>query len=128
MKHYDMLSLLIGYLVEKLPGVWIGNGLPPDSDLMEYETCVIVDDLPSAPTRVWQGDIISAEFCADIEVIGFNRAKAYDMAVRVQKVLDDSINDESAPFASADCGFFSTRPDKNPRVRCVGAEANIVFR
>lgn len=36
MKHYDMLASLIQYLIEKLPGVWIGNGLPPDADLAKH--------------------------------------------------------------------------------------------
>ena len=128
MKHYDMLASLIQYLIEKLPGVWIGNGLPPDADLAKHQPCVVVDDLPSAPMRAWQGDVLSAEFNADIEVVGFNRASAYDLAVEVQKVLDAAVDDPSAPFMSANCGFFSTRPDKNPRVSCVGADASVMFR
>lgn len=130
MSEADVLKQTIDVLAEALPGIWVADHLPPTEDLDDNLPCVVVDLLPGAArSTAWGSDDFPVrldDVVLDCEVFAQSRGQAFPLAERVRLVLYQLPHIASTDVTSVDCGIFTSREDLNPRVKVLGAEAELV--
>lgn len=120
----DVLMQVIGIVSEQMPGVTVGDALPPLDDLDAMLPCVTIDVLPGEQRAVaWGGEDFPVRLDGvplDVEVFAPSRAQAMQVAKRLRLVLHQLPHIAGTDVTDVDCPAFGSREDLNPNVRAVG--------
>lgn len=127
----DVLRDVITMLNDSLDVV-VGDSLPEGAALGENMPVVVVDILPSETAKTAFGGhgfpVMSDTVPVDVEVFAPSRAQAYDIAVMIRPLLYQLPHLAENDVVGVDCPQFATREDLSPKVKVLGAIADLTTR
>ena len=132
MTDTDVLKQTIDVVAEAFPEMWVADHLPPTTEMDAKLPCIVIDVLPGQTRETaWNGDdfpVILDEVVLDAEVFAQSRGQAVPVAQKLRQVLYQLPHIATTDVAKVDCPELVTREDLNPRVKVLGAEAELVKR
>lgn len=131
MSEVDVLAEVIRLVGEMVPGVTVGDSVPPAAELPSRMPCVVIDLLPGDELDVsWGGNgfpVRREVVSLDVEVLAPSRAAATPVADRVRLALHQLPHLAETGVTSVDCPRMSTREDLNPHVRVLGTVCDLAL-
>lgn len=132
MSEPDVLKETISVVAEAFPELWVADHLPPTTEMDAQLPCIVLDVLPGETRQTaWNGDdfpVLLDEVALDVEVFARSRGQAVPVAQKLRQVLYQLPYIAEVSVASVDCPELVTREDLNPRVKVLGAEAELTKR
>lgn len=131
MSDVDVLMKVIQVVADQMPGVVVGDALPPLDELEQQLPCVVIDILPGEEKAVaWGGDGFPVRLdgiALDIEVLARSRVQAMPVANRLRQVLHQLPHIAGTDVVSVECPHFGAREDVNLNVRAMGVICDLTL-